>query len=57
MRDDCWLKPIAAREEFEDFFSHADKQLSIYYEENPTMREEHIEGRLVTLLSDRTKVL
>jgi hypothetical protein len=50
MRDDCWLKPGTVKAEFEQFFSDADKQLSIYYEDNPAMREEHIEGRLVTLL-------
>ena len=50
MRDDCWLKPATVRTEFKEFFSDTDKQLSTYYEENPNVREEHLEGRLVTLL-------
>jgi hypothetical protein len=50
MKNDCWLKPATVRTEFREFFSDTDKHLSTYFEENPNIREEHIDGRLVTLL-------
>jgi hypothetical protein len=53
MRNDCWLKSNNIQDELELFFRDVDKELSSYYEENPDMREEHLESRLATLLEHK----
>jgi len=53
VRNDCWLKSNNIQDELEIFFRDIDKELSSYYEENPNVREEHLESRLATLLEHK----
>lgn len=47
---DCWLQNSDVRGQLSDYFATIDEDLSTYFEENPTVREEHLESRLATLL-------
>src|SRR5687767_14941498 len=50
MARDCWLRPRPVIDELQNFFERVDEGLSTYYDDNRDVREEHLEGRLVTLL-------
>lgn len=46
----CWMRSSEELAELKALFANADNRVSLYFAENPSMREEHIEGRLVATL-------
>lgn len=46
----CWMNSDEELGEMKSLFANADNRVSLYYAENPSIREEHIESRLVTTL-------
>jgi hypothetical protein len=46
----CWMHSNEELGELKSLFVNADNRVSLYYAENPSIREEHIESRLVTTL-------
>jgi len=43
--------------ELKSFFANADNRVSLYFAENPAMREEHIEGRLIATLEQEPSAI
>ena len=48
----CWLRPFSVQKELELLFDDISKRLSLYYGDNTSDREEHLESRLVTLVEN-----
>jgi hypothetical protein len=49
----CWMKSSEELGELKSLFANADNNVSLYYADNPSIREEHIESRLVTTLEQQ----
>ncbi len=51
MIKNCWLRPISVRREIESFFDTISASVCAAYGDNPSMREEHLEGQLSLLIN------